>query len=1292
MALNLGDINFGLGVDTRRLSQSVSDVVKFGNAVDAAAKKTGEGARRAEADLRRQEKAALAALQQTLKFNESIRKAGAPERFLADTTKSMNDFIKSMTRGRLSALEFQRAQEKLQADMGRTSRAFEQFKSSSEPAHDNVQKFTVAIRNLQSSVVLALGPLSGIGARIAALSSITNRSNLQMAAFAAGMAAGGVALSTLGQAAVRTAIQMDQLEARFIAVSETQADAAASFEMVRELSDRAGTELISTANAYARLTAASRGTALEGQNLESIFEDMIIGASKFQLTQDEMVGTFRAFEQMMSKGTVQAEELRGQLGDRLVGAFNIAADAMGMTTAELNKALKAGEVMAEDFLPKFAEEFRRAMGADQTDRVESLRASMNRLQNAQTEFNIVFDETFGISQLFEAGLIALTNTILFFKDNLDGLVVAAAAVGGALAALHGPAVIRGFIALAGMIKTATIAMIGLNTAIAASPAGGLAVILSRIGVAALGATVGMGLASAALADTGNSFGAVVQRTEDYLRSQEDARRSASETTATLRREAEEQLNSLKAQLEALTPSIPQNLSFEADDRGSIERFFDELPTNLSMTLGMGDPATKAWLEQQAAIAGVQGQIDALTPKLEELQRLEAEQLAIEQRRAAVQARILSEAEMSADQTITRVLAEADAMQTGQGALQALKAEFQQADAIERFREALQRAEVEMEQIDIYTTRYVNALKEMQAAQQAVALDQASEDISRLREELQAMGEGSQAVETLKRSFEIADQVDSFRQNLVAAGIETSIIAEKTREYEAALIALDGAMADQRASDAIAQVTAEIERMTAEAAAIEQGEEAFRRFQEQAGQTQQIEQFRAALQAAGVEAGIVESIINSLTGALFRLSMAAGQARIDAAISDAADATARVRAEAEALASGPDAFQAFQNAQTVEDSVRGMEDALRSAGVAEEEITTRVNDHRAAMEGLVSARDAYDAALKANRGGSGGGRGGSAADEEAKAAERLVEETEKLVALQQQLASENPYGLITDNVNLLGDSLENVNSMLSSLLTKGQMLSNIELGDLRMGFDAASELGQYRAVLEGLGLSTEEVNLQLDAFKTRLLDVSNQEAALKQIADIYTNIQDTIASGWDSVGDAMAEALVQGKFDLSTLADIGAQVATELLANFLKLAVIKPLLNSIFGGFGASFGQLFTGGGGFSLGGLFSRKGNAFSDGSVQNVRYARKGALLTGPTAFSMDDGLTIGGEAGTEAIMPLARTSSGDLGIIAAGGGGGNTINFNFPVGTDVKSFQKSESQLAAMAARVASRGSRNQ
>ena len=42
-----------------------------------------------------------------------------------------------------------------------------------------------------------------------------------------------------------------------------------------------------------------------------------------------------ALAQMASKGTVQAEELRGQLGERLPGAFKIAAAAMGVTQAEL---------------------------------------------------------------------------------------------------------------------------------------------------------------------------------------------------------------------------------------------------------------------------------------------------------------------------------------------------------------------------------------------------------------------------------------------------------------------------------------------------------------------------------------------------------------------------------------------------------------------------------------------------------------------------------------------------------------------------------------------------------------------------------------------------------------------------------------------------------------------------------------------------------------------------------------------------------------------------------------------
>jgi len=59
---------------------------------------------------------------------------------------------------------------------------------------------------------------------------------------------------------------------------------------------------------------------------------------------------------MMGKGKVQAEELRGQLGEALPGAFNLAAKAMGVTTSKLNEMLDKGQVLPEELLPKLASE------------------------------------------------------------------------------------------------------------------------------------------------------------------------------------------------------------------------------------------------------------------------------------------------------------------------------------------------------------------------------------------------------------------------------------------------------------------------------------------------------------------------------------------------------------------------------------------------------------------------------------------------------------------------------------------------------------------------------------------------------------------------------------------------------------------------------------------------------------------------------------------------------------------------------------------------------------------------
>jgi hypothetical protein len=83
----------------------------------------------------------------------------------------------------------------------------------------------------------------------------------------------------------------------------------------------------------------------------------------------------------MSKGNVQAEELRGQLGERLPGAFNMAAKAMGVSTGELNKMLEKGEVLAEDLLPKLAKEMHRRFGKAAEDASSTAQAAFNRFEN-----------------------------------------------------------------------------------------------------------------------------------------------------------------------------------------------------------------------------------------------------------------------------------------------------------------------------------------------------------------------------------------------------------------------------------------------------------------------------------------------------------------------------------------------------------------------------------------------------------------------------------------------------------------------------------------------------------------------------------------------------------------------------------------------------------------------------------------------------------------------------------------------------------------------------------------------
>ena len=99
-------------------------------------------------------------------------------------------------------------------------------------------------------------------------------------------------------------------------------------------------------------------------------------------------------------------------------------------------------------------------------------------------------------------------------------------------------------------------------------------------------------------------------------------------------------------------------------------------------------------------------------------------------------------------------------------------------------------------------------------------------------------------------------------------------------------------------------------------------------------------------------------------------------------------------------------------------------------------------------------------------------------------------------------------------------------------------------------------------------------------------------------------------------------------------------------------------------------------------------GGGFAQGRV--MPFA-EGGIVSGPVSFPMRGGrMGLMGEAGPEAILPLARGADGRLGVQA--GGAARPVNVVVNVATpDAEGFRRSEAQIAAQVGRLIARGQRN-
>ena len=218
------------------------------------------------------------------------------------------------------------------------------------------------------------------------------------------VAAIGLAAGAAAKACFDAAMQADRLNRAYTTVTGSSAGAREQLQFIYEVSNRLGLQFQTTAAAAKSFFAASKGTSMEA-DARGIFEAVSQAGAALALSQDDMNGVFIALSQMMSKGKVQAEELRGQLGERLPGAFNLAARAMGVTTAELDKMLEQGQVLADDLLPKLANVLRSEYAGAASESV----AAVNRLSTEWERFKASVMDTDAVVRGIEAVSSALKN-------------------------------------------------------------------------------------------------------------------------------------------------------------------------------------------------------------------------------------------------------------------------------------------------------------------------------------------------------------------------------------------------------------------------------------------------------------------------------------------------------------------------------------------------------------------------------------------------------------------------------------------------------------------------------------------------------------------------------------------------------------------------------------------------------------------------------------------------------------------------------------------------------------------
>ena len=202
----------------------------------------------------------------------------------------------------------------------------------------------------------------------------------------------------------------EKFRATIVATTGSQQQAVEQWNFVRNLAKGTATDINEVAKSYARFSIGAQQSGMSLQTTQDIFQKLSSTFRVFQLDAKSSGLAFKAFEQMLSKGRVGAEELKAQLGDHLPGALGSMAKAVGVGKGELLRMMEAGK-LGTDSISKMADQLYSDYGSKVPEALKTASAQFQNLSNTMT----ILKQQFGVG--FNQDMVPALKNLIALLDS-----------------------------------------------------------------------------------------------------------------------------------------------------------------------------------------------------------------------------------------------------------------------------------------------------------------------------------------------------------------------------------------------------------------------------------------------------------------------------------------------------------------------------------------------------------------------------------------------------------------------------------------------------------------------------------------------------------------------------------------------------------------------------------------------------------------------------------------------------------------------------------------------------------